>query len=172
MNRLYLILLLTGFSPGIFAQPRLAGGAGFFRFGYANLNRVGQTLDQFTPASGIGNDFVYMGGEGYARLNKYILGGGGYGMARQSISSPTYRAEPFSGGGYLYAGRIIIDCRRFWVYPTVGVGFALVGLIRSQSQGQTVRESSVMLPNVNAHLASGPTGWSLLLAREKATVVC
>ncbi|MBC8155416.1 MAG: hypothetical protein H7Z72_21215 [Bacteroidetes bacterium] len=155
MNRLCFILLLTGFSPAIFAQPRLAGGAGFFRFGYASLNRVGQTLDRFTPASGIGNDFVYMGGEGYARLNKYILGGGGYGMARRSISSPAYHAEPFSGGGYLYAGRIIVDTRRFWVYPTLGVGFALVGLTQSQQQGQTIKESSVMLPNVNAQLGIG-----------------
>lgn len=96
-----------------------------------------------------------MGGEGYARLNKYILGGGGYGMARRSISSPTYRAEPFSGGDYLYAGRIIVNSRRFWVYPTVGVGFALVGLTQSQQQGQTMKESSVMLPNVNAQLGIG-----------------
>lgn len=78
---------------------------------------------------------MYVGGEGYARLNKYIVGGGGYGMARRSVNSPTYRAEPFSGGGYLYAGRIIVDSRRFWVYPTVGAGFAVVGLNQSQLQG-------------------------------------
>lgn len=156
MNRFHIIILLIGFSTGVFAQaPRLAGGAGFFRFGYANLNRVGQTLDQFTPASGIGNDFVYVGGEGYARLNKYIFGGGGYGAARRSVSRPTYHAEPFSGGGYLYGGWIIIDTRRFWVYPTVGVGVALVGLTQTQQLGQTIKESSVMLPNINAQFGIG-----------------
>lgn len=156
MNRLYLIILLTGLVSGSFAQaPRLVGGAGFFRIGYANLHRFGQTVDLFTPASGIGNDFVYVGGEGYARLNKYIFGGGGYGAARRSVSSPTYHAEPFSGGGYLYAGRIILDSRRFWVYPSVGVGIALVGLTQTQQHGQTVKESSAMLPNINAQFGIG-----------------
>ncbi|WP_080236806.1 hypothetical protein [Spirosoma rigui] len=156
--RLILTLLLTGCVTATRAQaPRLVGGAGFFRFGYARLHQVGQTLDQFTPASSapLGNDFVYIGGEGYARLNKLILGAGGYGMARQGLASATYHAEPFSGGGYLSVGRILVDSHRFWLYPLAGAGVAVVGLSQSQQQGQVVRESSVMLSSVNLQLGVG-----------------
>lgn len=157
-NRFILAFLLTGCLSGTFAQSsRLIGGAGFFRFGYARLHQVGQTLDRFTPASParLGNDFVYVGGEGYARLNKMILGAGGYGMARRGYASATYHAEPFSGGGYLSVGRILVDSRRFWLYPMAGAGVAVVGLSQSQQQGQVVRESSVMLSSINLQLGAG-----------------
>lgn len=158
MKRLLLTLLWAGYSLLSQAQsPELYGGAGFFRLGYANLHRIGQTLDQFTTVSHvpIGNDFVYVGGEGYARLNKYVLGGGGYGMARHNSATATYRAEPFSGGGYLYIGRVVVDSRRFWLYPTIGAGMAMIGLTQREQQGQLIQESTVMLPSLNAQLGIG-----------------
>ncbi|MBC3787989.1 hypothetical protein [Spirosoma utsteinense] len=156
--RFLLTLVLAGYLSSTLAQsPRLSGGAGFFRLGYARLHQVGQTLDQFTPPqlSGIGNDFVYVGGEGYARLDRFILGGGGYGMARRSLSGPGYHAEPFGGGGHLFLGRILVNSRRLWLYPTVGAGVAVVGITQSQQQGQTTRESSVLLPSLNVQFGVG-----------------
>lgn len=62
MNTLLPMLLLTDSLTGTLAQHAyLLGGASFFRFGYANLQQSGQALDQFTPASSIGNDLVYVG---------------------------------------------------------------------------------------------------------------
>ncbi|GAB4033145.1 hypothetical protein [Spirosoma gilvum] len=164
MKRLFLflllvlaLLLLVESSTALAQSAKQYGGAGFFRIGYANLHQIGRTLTQISPSlpSTSGNDFVYVGGEGYARLDKLILGAGGYGMARRSFGSSTYYAEPFCGGGYLYVGRIVVDKPSFWLYPLAGIGGTVVGMTQRQLQGTTTTESSVMLPNINVQLGVG-----------------
>ncbi|CCH53930.1 hypothetical protein BN8_03064 [Fibrisoma limi BUZ 3] len=135
------------------------GGAGSFRIGYANLHQVSRVLAPFTPPTlaPLGTSFVCIGGEGYARLNKYLIGGGGYGMARRTLALNTIHAEPFSGGGFLQAGRIILDQPRFWLYPTLGAGFSAIGLTQYEQAptGEHLNERTVMLTNVNVHLGLG-----------------
>lgn len=157
MKRLYIALALLSSSSALAQSTSCYGGAGFFRAGYGSLHQFSQVLETFASSGQlpIGNDFVYLGGEGYARLNHYVLGGGGYAMARRSLAGSGFYAEPFSGGGYFYLGRIVLSSRRFWLYPTAGVGVAVVGLSQRQQQGTTTLESSVMLPNVNAQLGVG-----------------
>ncbi|MBO0935422.1 hypothetical protein J2I47_02565 [Fibrella sp. HMF5335] len=151
------LFLTTCLSPTLAQTGRVTGGAGFFRMGYASLHRVGQTLDQFSSTGqyGLSNDFICIGGEGYARLNKYILGGGGFGMMAHGMGSPTYHAEPFGGGGYLYAGRLVVDTHRFWLYPTAGAGLTVIGLTQRQQIGTSTQESSVTLPNVALQVGVG-----------------
>ncbi len=154
---LSLLLLTISYTEVQAQESAIYGGAGFFRLGQASLHRFGEVAGYFAPAqhSTIRNDFVYLGGEGYARINRNIFGGGGYAMASQGINGTSYRAEPFSGGGYLHYGRIVLDRRRFWLYPTIGAGVAMVGLTQSQTQAQANDEYTVMLPNFNAQLGIG-----------------
>lgn len=158
MKLLTLLAILTVASTTALAQETaIYGGAGFFRLGHASLHRFSQAADQFTSAQqpSFGNDFMYIGGEGYARLNRNIVGAGGYAMASRGITGASFRAEPFSGGGYLHYGRIVVDQRRFWLYPIIGLGVAMVGLTQSQTLGQTNDEYTVMLPSFNARLGLG-----------------
>ncbi|WP_020601189.1 hypothetical protein [Spirosoma panaciterrae] len=164
MKRIFLFLLLVlalvlllESATALGQSVKQYGGAGFFRIGYANLHQIGRTLTQLNPSlpTPSTNDFVYIGGEGYARLDKIILGAGGYGMARRSFGSSTYYAEPFCGGGYLYIGRVVVDTHRFWLYPLAGVGGTVVGMTQSQQQGTSTSESSAILPNINAQLGLG-----------------
>lgn len=160
MSRFYtLLFFLLSLHTSYGQRAACYGGAGFVRVGYANLHQVGQALSTFTSPSlaPLGNDFLCVGGEGYARLNKYIVGGGGYGMARRSVSTNGLHAEPFSAGGLLQVGRILVDHRRFWVYPSVGVGFSVIGLTQYEQgpTGERLRESNVLLPNINVHAGVG-----------------
>jgi hypothetical protein len=154
---LILVSLFGSYSYG--QQAARYGGAGFFRIGYANLHQVSKAFSAFTPPSlpSSGNDFVCVGGEGYARLNKYLVGGAGYGMTRRSVSQNSLHADPFSAGGLLQVSRIIVDHRRFWVYPSVGAGFSVIGLTQYELSptGERQHESTVMLPNVNFHVGIG-----------------
>ncbi|RIV19832.1 hypothetical protein DYU11_23180 [Fibrisoma montanum] len=142
-----------------YGQPATYGGAGSFRIGYASLHQVSRVFAQTAPATlaPLGTAFVCMGGEGYARLNKYIVGGGGYGMARRPLTRNTIHAEPFSGGGFLQAGRILLDQPRFWLYPTLGAGFSAIGLTQYEQTptGEHLNERTVLLTNVNVHLGLG-----------------
>jgi hypothetical protein len=151
------LFLTTCLVPALAQTPGVTGGAGFFRMGYASLNRAGQTLDQFsrTGQYGLSNDFTCIGGEGYARFNNYIFGGGGFGMRSRSLGSPTYHAEPFGGGGYLYLGRIVVDSPRFWLYPTGGLGLTVLGLTQYQQVGGAIQKSSVALSTVSLQLGVG-----------------
>ncbi|QIP15132.1 hypothetical protein G8759_22160 [Spirosoma aureum] len=170
MKQLFCIFLFITYTSALAQNTSLYGGAGFFRLGYGNLHQIGQTLAQFTPTQPASsrNDFVYMGGEGYARLDKYILGGGGYGMAQRSISTPGFYASPFSGGGYLYLGRIVVNTRRFWLYPMAGAGMTVVGMTQRELLSSGLQESSVMLPTVNAQFGLG-ADWLLAAFGEGDT---
>lgn len=173
MNRfraLLLVYLLACTSPLLAQHPGLHGGAGFFQVGYGRLFHFSRTLSAFAPAtSGLaGNDFISLGGGGYARLNKAIVGGGGYALIRQGAQQTGYRAEPFGGGGYLYAGRILVDTRRFWAYPMAGAGVSVVGLTQYQQQGQTVRESSVLMPGLSLRLGVG-ADWLVVAAGDETS---
>lgn len=158
MNRyaVFLGFFLTCVLPGYGQKTSLYGGAGFFRIGYANLHQSGRALAAVssTRLAPLGNDFLCVGGEGYARLNKYVVGGGGYGMARRTMAQNGLRAEPFSGGGLIQAGRIVLDKPRFWLYPSLGAGFSVIGLTQYEQSptGERLNESTVMLPNFNLHL--------------------
>lgn len=154
------ILLLLGLSLYSYGQQSARyGGAGFFRAGYAQFHQVSRALESFTPTTmtPLGNDFLCIGGEGYGRLNKYIIGGTGYGMVRRSVVRNSIHARPFSGGGFLHVGRIVVDQPRFWLYPSVGLGFSMIGLTQYEQDpsGQRLHESSVFLPNVNVHVGIG-----------------
>ncbi|MPR31870.1 hypothetical protein [Salmonirosea aquatica] len=158
MKLLSLFILLTvGCTTAMAQESATYGGAGFFRLGHASLHRFSQVADHFSPAQqpALSNNFVYLGGEGYARINRNIIGGGGYAMVNHGIDSHSYRAEPFSGGGYLHYGRILLEHRRFWIYPSIGAGVAMVSLTQSQSQGQAGEEYTVMLPGFNAQVGLG-----------------
>ncbi len=71
------------------SRPSRFGGGGGFSGGYlfANLDRINSQIRQM-GIDELSENVLVIGGKGYARLGRFIIGGGGYGMTSETSGIP------------------------------------------------------------------------------------
>src|SRR4030095_4517297 len=110
----FFLILFPGFIFTTNAQDTAeynAGGYGYFMTGPSVLI-TSAINDHLKTSQVLGNDFsgstlgIGAGGEGFAVMGKFMIGGGGFGFSGFTGSSDKGKAGPSNGGGYF----------KFW-YP-------------------------------------------------------
>lgn len=108
-------------------ETKTVGGFGHFFIGPAfiqskkvndYLKRSDVMGSSYSPAT-----FGYtIGGEGAAILNRFIIGGGGFGVVTPSISTDSSRAQAAMGGGYFKVGYIFHQKPNTFMYGYASFG--------------------------------------------------
>jgi hypothetical protein len=98
------------------------GGAGHFRFGYANYQMKGMNnwLNYRYPQ--LRNDFVAIGGGGYGIINNLVIGGEGLGARGTTVTKDTISITPVIGSGMFNLGYLVYHNHNLLVYPMIGIG--------------------------------------------------
>jgi hypothetical protein len=154
-----LFVLLISLSVSVQSQmDALRGGAGHFRFGYANhnLSAMNSWLPENYPE--LRNDFITVGGTGYVIMNRVILGGEGFGSTGTTVSRDTLSASPSIGRGMLNVGYVIYDYKNFLLYPLFGFGGGGTTIRFRENAGfgnlvNRVKETDVSFTNSNLMLS-------------------
>lgn len=100
------------------------GGAGHFRFGYANYNL--KVMNNWLPdrQPTLKNDFIMIGGGGYGIINNVVVGGEGLGARGTVVTKDTLSITPTMGMGIFNIGYVIFQSNKLLVYPMFGIGGA------------------------------------------------
>lgn len=109
---------------GAEAQEKgLYGGFGFFEFGYSQYNNSALN-GAFTAAgySSIGNGFVSTGGQGFALINNFVIGGAGGSLGSQSFGRNNTNGQFSAGYGMFQLGYAFKTGKKGLLYPLVGLG--------------------------------------------------
>jgi opacity protein-like surface antigen len=125
MKNIFLSLLILSIAMSASTQTeRIHGGAGHFRFGYSNYNMsaMNNWLTDNYPT--LKNNFISVGGSGYAIINNVIIGGEGYGSVGSTLSRDTNSISPTIGAGMLNVGYIMYRRNHLLIYPFIGFGGA------------------------------------------------
>lgn len=140
LNFLAIILLII-WTSSVNAQ-RIKGGAGFFNIGVANAFNAAAVLNKIAPTgvSGFSNQFYLIGGEGYYRTGKLILGLGGITGAQTVRSSGNSYGEGFIFNGHAKVGWIVNQGVHHWVYPTLGLGSSTLGMTTYIKSGNNTQD--------------------------------
>lgn len=125
-----IILLLLSFSQG-FGQSsgvRQSMGMGAFTVGYGYMDV--SKLHDFVPANirKFDNNHLVIGGEGHAVINKVLIGGQGYGMQGNSLSTDNANINLSGGLGTFDMGYMIVDKATYKFYPILGLGGGSYGI--------------------------------------------
>lgn len=129
MKHSLIFLSLLVISGSLMAQSFDKGGMGHFMAGPGWILSA-KVDDYLSRPEVLGSSYqpvhlgMMMGGEGFGITNRFLVGGGGYGLGIFTVNTDEAAVTEFQGGGYFKTGYI------FWTKPTtfmsanVGVGFA------------------------------------------------
>jgi len=114
-------LIVAGLSATAQVAP-VNGGAGHFRFGYANYQMKGMNnwLNDRYPQ--LKNDFIAIGGGGYGIINNLVIGGEGLGARGTTVTKDTLSITPVIGSGMFNLGYLVYHRHNLLVYPMIGIG--------------------------------------------------
>ena len=125
--------------PVIHAQSN--GFAGFFTIGYNNVSNAEQKLQPLMLGmKKLTNNYYGIGGEGYWKSGKIILGAQAGVYAHGVVSNGEKHAEPFSANGIIKGGYIVFENRNLFIYPTVGGGIAGTVITSYEKHGNVKSE--------------------------------
>lgn len=135
MKRIVIVLLVLNLSSYGYSQ-KIIGGTLFLKGGYTHVEGSAKILNSVAP-QGIScfsdNNYI-IGSDGYFRANKIILGLDGYLATRESKTSNFVMngirkgADAYSGTAHAKLGIIVLEGEKYWVYPSLGAGIAVIGL--------------------------------------------
>ena len=127
MKRYLIFLASLIFGQGATSQQINSGGFGHFMIGPAWS--LSQKVDDYLAQPNVlGNSFqpiqsgVLAGGEGFAVINRVLIGGGGYGISHFSQSSDSGSLIKAGGGGYFKAGYIVWTRTRSFMTANIAFG--------------------------------------------------
>ncbi|MBN2357777.1 hypothetical protein JXO59_16825 [candidate division KSB1 bacterium] len=139
-------------------------GRGFFMAGFHTID-VGDLSTALT-ANGypkVDNQFISMGGCGYAILNdRLLIGGEGHGLVGDKNSANGYELSLVSGYGLFNIGYIVMKKGDLSLYPMFGIGGGGFTLKIVQEQGRTFDEM-LADPDRGVELNSGGLTLSVAL---------
>ncbi len=104
-------------------EKGLYGGFGFFEFGYSQYNNG--ALNGALSAAGYTNladSFVSTGGQGFALINNFVIGGAGGSMGSQSFGRNNTNGSFNAGYGMFQLGYAFKSGKNGLLYPLVGLG--------------------------------------------------
>jgi hypothetical protein len=117
-------------------SQKIVGAAFFMKGGYTHVQGSAKILNSVAP-QGIScfsdNNYI-IGSDGYFRANKIILGLDGYLATRESKTSKfvtngiSKGADAYSGTAHAKLGIIVNQGKKYWVYPSLGAGIAVIGM--------------------------------------------
>jgi hypothetical protein len=111
------------------AQPFDNGGMGHFMAGpgwifSAKIDDYLSRPEVLGPSYDPSHMGMMMGGEGFGISNRFLIGGGGYGIGVFTIASDSAEITEYQGGGYFKAGYIFWNMPATFATANVGIGFA------------------------------------------------
>lgn len=104
-------------------EKGLYGGFGFFEFGYSQYNN--SALNGALNAAGyssLGNGFVSTGGQGFALINNFVIGGAGGSTGSQNFGRTNTNGSFSAGYGMFQLGYAFKAGKNGIFYPLVGIG--------------------------------------------------
>lgn len=120
--------------------------------GQLNVNKLNSRLsDNGFPS--ISDNYACFGFEGYGIINKWLLGGKGFGITVSETDLDSIDSEMHIAGGAVFVkgGYIIYDKNDLRVYPTAGIGYGNMQLAINRKENLTLDE-----------ILSGPTGYGFV----------
>ncbi|NPB03619.1 MAG: hypothetical protein GXO39_04305 [Thermotogae bacterium] len=113
----------------------LAGGLGYWHFGYGvtDLTEVRRRLEKAGYPSPHGGGYL-SGGEGYAFIGDFLLGGGSFETSLAAATSPNYLSEGKLSVGYFSLGYALLKSAKVLLFPSLGVGGGSLTLRISESK--------------------------------------
>jgi hypothetical protein len=81
-------------------------------------------LQAFVPAGTrpFTGDHITIGGSGHAVFNRFVIGGSGYGLVGDRITTDSAAYTPGGGLGMFETGYLIVSTRNLKIFPLLGVG--------------------------------------------------
>jgi hypothetical protein len=130
------LVVLALLALGLAVQPAasaraqgLRGGGGFFSVGVSTLD-LGGVNDRLAAAGypSLVPRAVSIGGGGYARLGRVLVGGEGHGLVGPAETGRGRDVQAAGGYGLLTVGYLLRPSSRARVYPFAGVGLGGLSL--------------------------------------------
>lgn len=135
---LFLILPLSLLAQS--ERDTYSGGAGYFAIGYGNF--LTSELQNFLPEGSpeLSNHHMLTGGGGYAMINDFIIGGSGYSITGESVSTDSYEANTSGGTGFFNVGYRVASSEDLNFYPLFGIGGGGLGMEIKETNNLTTKE--------------------------------
>lgn len=150
-----LCLALAGSFASNAQEKGLYGGFGFFEFGYSQYSN--SALNGALNAAGyssLGNGFVTTGGQGFAVINNFIIGGAGGSLGSQSFGRNNTNGRFNAGYGIFQLGYGFKAGKNGLLYPLVGIG-AFTSSIQIENDLASGNLNTILaLPNQVVNLRS------------------
>lgn len=111
------------------AAAQSKGVAMFFRAGYTHLNTGTQSMAAVArPVSSFRGNYYGIGGEGYWKSGKLLVGLDGMVTTHGPTSKNEFYAEPFTVTSSTRLGYVAYETNDLFFYPAFGVGAGLLGI--------------------------------------------
>jgi hypothetical protein len=136
-------------------EKGLYGGFGFFEFGYSQYNN--SALNGALNAAGyssLGNGFVTNGGQGFALINNFVIGGAGGSLGSQSFGRNNTNGQFSAGYGMFQLGYAFKTGKNGLLYPLVGFGAFTTNIQIENDLASGNLNTILALPNQVVNLRS------------------
>ena len=129
------------------AQEKIRGGSGGFMVGFKGYNT--STHQFFIPDGGptLNNNLFQIGGEGYALVNRWIIGGNGYTSHGSRTEDNNLQYEIRGGGGFFNIGYAAFRTEKLLAFPLLGIGVDALGIKRRIQQDINFQEDRFLEAN-------------------------
>jgi len=135
------------------SKAQSKGFAGFFTIGYENVSGVKSELQPMMPGMHtLKNSFYGIGGEGYWKEGKLILGAKGGIHAHGVVTDEQKYGELFTGSALLKGGYVVYENNNFFIYPSVGVGassMVITSYVKSNDLKSELHSIYLLSPSID-----------------------
>jgi len=130
-------------SPMLLAQSKTllqSGGGGGFTIGYGFMDV--SKLHDFVPAgvNKFTNSQFLIGGTGHGYIGRLVMGGSGFGIQGDEISTDSFKYKLGGGIGTFDIGYLLLDKEKVKIYPMIGIGGGGFGLRIAQNKNVSLNE--------------------------------
>ena len=148
------------------SKAQSKGFAGFFTIGYENVSNVKSDLQSMMPGMHtLKNSFYGIGGEGYWKGGKLILGAKGGIHAHGVVTDEQKYGELFTGLGSLKCGYVVYESSNLFIYPSVAVGaseMVITSYVKSNDLKSQLHSIYLLSPSIDFGLNADQIVYRLL----------
>ncbi len=115
-------------------------GGGAFTVGYGYMDVA--KLHEFVPAgiTKFRNEHLVIGGTGHAFVDKFVIGGSGFGIVGDVIKTDSVKYSLGGGLGTFDFGYVILNREKIKIYPMIGIGGGGFGIQITKNKTTSVGE--------------------------------
>jgi len=144
------------------------GGMGYSMFGRSIINLT--DLNKKFESNGystISEKFFAVGGGGHAIINnRLIIGGEGYSLLGESVTSGNYTNSVIAGCGFINVGYNIFSVKDFRIYPLAGLGAGVMNLKIYEDIESLSFDEILQIPARSSVMSKGGLVLNLALGAE------